>query len=100
VAQLTPLGTWAMRELLIEEDVEIPLLAPPGQMTAADLLGEADELDEDESVDSIAQAFEPRPSMWPWRTRSAPSRAPRRRPRPGALQGSAMPTGRTAARPR
>jgi hypothetical protein len=38
VARLTPLGMWAMREQLTEEDVEIPLLPPPGQMTAADLI--------------------------------------------------------------
>jgi len=48
VARLTPLGTWAMRELLIENDVEIPLLAPTDQMTAADLLTAAEGLDEEE----------------------------------------------------
>jgi hypothetical protein len=42
VARLTPLGTWAMRELLIEDDVEIPLLPPSDQMTAPDLLAAAD----------------------------------------------------------
>jgi hypothetical protein len=48
VARLTPLGTWAMRELLIEDDVEIPLLPPTDQMTAADLLAAAEGLDEAE----------------------------------------------------
>lgn len=48
VALLTPLGTWAMRELLVEDDVDIALLRPPGQMTAADLLAVAEDLDEDE----------------------------------------------------
>jgi hypothetical protein len=46
MARLTPLGTWAMRELLIEDDVEIPLLPPTDQMTAADLLAAAEGLDE------------------------------------------------------
>lgn len=48
VARLTPLGTWAMRELLLEDDVEIPLLPPTDQMTAADLLAAAEGLDEEE----------------------------------------------------
>jgi hypothetical protein len=48
MARLTPLGTWAMRELLIEDDVEIPLLPPTDQMTAADLLAAAEGLDEAE----------------------------------------------------
>jgi hypothetical protein len=47
-ARLTPLGTWAMRELLLEDDVEIPLLPPTDQMTAADLLAAAEGLDEEE----------------------------------------------------
>jgi hypothetical protein len=42
VAWLTPLGTWAMRELLLEDDVEIPLLPPSDQMTAPGLLAAAD----------------------------------------------------------
>jgi len=49
VAWLTPLGTWAMREQLIDADVEIPLLPPPDQMTAADLLNAAHGLDEAET---------------------------------------------------
>jgi hypothetical protein len=48
VARLTPLGTWAMRELLLEDDVEIPVLPPTDQMTAADLLAAAEGLDEEE----------------------------------------------------
>jgi hypothetical protein len=48
VARLTPLGTWAMRELLLEDGVEIPLLPPTDQMTAADLLAAAEGLDEEE----------------------------------------------------
>lgn len=38
VARLTPLGMWAMREQLTEEAVEIPLLPPAAEMTAADLI--------------------------------------------------------------
>lgn len=45
-ARLTPLGTWALRELLIEDDVEIPLLPPPDQMTAADLISAVTDLGE------------------------------------------------------
>jgi hypothetical protein len=48
VARLTPLGTWAMRELLIEDDVEVPALPPTEQMTAADLVAVAEGLDEEE----------------------------------------------------
>jgi len=48
VAQLTPLGTWDMREQLEDEGVEIPLLLPPDQMTAADLLAAAEDLDQEE----------------------------------------------------
>jgi hypothetical protein len=48
VARLTPLGTWAVRELLIADGVEIPVLPPTDQMTAADLLAAAEGLDEEE----------------------------------------------------
>jgi hypothetical protein len=48
VARLTPLGTWAMRELLLEDGVEIPVLPPTDQMTAADLLAAAEGLEEEE----------------------------------------------------
>jgi hypothetical protein len=37
-----------MRELLVEDDVEIPVLPPTDQMTAADLVAAADGLDEEE----------------------------------------------------
>jgi hypothetical protein len=53
VARLTPLGAWAMRELLIEDDVEIPLLPPSDQMTAPELLAAAD-LPEEEFDAEIA----------------------------------------------
>jgi hypothetical protein len=38
VARLTPLAMWAMREQLIDEGVEVPLLPPVTEMTAADLI--------------------------------------------------------------
>jgi hypothetical protein len=38
VARLTPLGMLVMRDQLVEGGVEIPLLPPPAEMTAADLL--------------------------------------------------------------
>jgi hypothetical protein len=41
VARLTPLGSWAVREELIESEVEVPLLPPPAEMTAADLVAAA-----------------------------------------------------------
>jgi hypothetical protein len=49
VARLAPLGNWAMREQLGAGGVEIPLLPPPDQMTAADLLAAAGELGEEET---------------------------------------------------
>lgn len=58
VTRLTPLGTWAMRDLLLEDDVEIPLLPPPDQMTAADLLAVADGLDEEEFEAEMAAWLE------------------------------------------
>jgi hypothetical protein len=48
VARLTPLGTWAVRKVLVEDGVEIPELPPTDQMTAADLLAAAEGLDEKE----------------------------------------------------
>ncbi len=60
VAQVTPLGTWAMREVLLEDDVEIPLLPPPDQMTAADLLAAAQYLDEEEFDAEMAAWLEMR----------------------------------------
>ena len=58
VARLTPLGTWAIREQLEDEGVEIPLLPPPDQMTAADLLAAADNLDEEETEAETAAWLE------------------------------------------
>jgi hypothetical protein len=57
LAWLTPLGTWAMRELLLEDDVEIPLLPPSDQMTAPGLLAAAD-LPEEEFDAEIAAWLE------------------------------------------
>jgi hypothetical protein len=54
VARLTPLGTWAMREQLGGEGVEIPLLPPSDQMTAADLLAAAADLDQEETAAETA----------------------------------------------
>jgi len=48
VARLTPLGLAAVRTQLAESGVEIPLLPPPDQMTAADLIAMADGASEDE----------------------------------------------------
>jgi hypothetical protein len=58
VARLTPLGTWAIREQLEDEGVEIPLLPPPDQMTAADLLAASDNLDEEETEAETAAWLE------------------------------------------
>jgi hypothetical protein len=58
VARLTPLGTWAMRELLLEDDVEIPLLAPSDQMTAPDLLAAVEGFDEEEFEAEMAAWLE------------------------------------------
>jgi hypothetical protein len=48
LAWLTPLGLAAVRNQLIESGVEIPLLPPPDQMTAADLIAMADGVGQDE----------------------------------------------------
>ena len=48
LARLTPLGLAALRTQLIASGVEIPLLPPPDQMTAADLLALADGFSEEE----------------------------------------------------
>lgn len=61
VARLTALGTWAFRELLIEDGVEIPLLPPTDQMTAADLLTAATDLDEEDMEAETAAWLELRP---------------------------------------
>lgn len=48
LARLTPLGLAAVRTQLAESGVEIPLLPPADQMTAADLLAMADGVSEEE----------------------------------------------------
>lgn len=48
LARLTPLGLAAVRTQLAESGVEIPLLPPVGQMTAADLLAMADGVSEED----------------------------------------------------
>lgn len=62
VARLTPIGTWAFRDLLIENGVEIPLLRPSDQMTAADLVAAATDLDEHEMETETAAWLELRRS--------------------------------------
>jgi hypothetical protein len=58
VAVLSPLGIWAMREQLSDEGVEIPLLPPPDQMTAAELLAAAEDLGEAETEAETAAWLE------------------------------------------
>jgi hypothetical protein len=58
VARLTPLGMWAMREQLLDEGVEIPLLPPVGEMTAADLVAAAESVDEAEAAAETAAWLE------------------------------------------
>jgi hypothetical protein len=48
VARLTPLGSWAVREELIASGVDVPLLPPPAEMTAAELAGAAEGASEEE----------------------------------------------------
>ena len=48
VARLAPLGSWAVREQLTASGVEIPLLPPPAEMTAADLVAAAEGASRDE----------------------------------------------------
>ena len=48
LARLTPLGLAAIRTQLVESGVEIPLLPPPEQMTAAQLIAMAGGASEDE----------------------------------------------------
>ena len=48
VARLTPLGSWAVREELIASEVDVPLLPPPAEMTAAELAGAAEGASEEE----------------------------------------------------
>lgn len=58
MARLTPLGMWAMREQLLDEGVEIPLLPPVGEMTAADLVAAAESVDEAEAAAETAAWLE------------------------------------------
>lgn len=58
VARLTPLGTWAMREQFIDEGVEVPLLPPAAEMTAADLVAAAESADEAEIAAETAAWLE------------------------------------------
>jgi hypothetical protein len=48
VTRLMPLGSWAVREQLIASGVDLPLLPPPAEMTAADLVGAAEGASEEE----------------------------------------------------
>ena len=48
VTRLTPLGSWAVREELIASGVDLPLLPPPAEMTAADLAEAAEGASEEE----------------------------------------------------
>jgi hypothetical protein len=48
LARLTPLGLAALRTQLLESGVEVPLLPPAEQMTAADLIAMADGTSEEE----------------------------------------------------
>jgi hypothetical protein len=45
---MTTLGIWALRRQIMANDVEIPLLPPPDQMSAVDLLSAAGGMEEDE----------------------------------------------------
>jgi hypothetical protein len=47
VARLTPLGSWAVREQFTASGVDVPLLPPPAEMTAADLIAAAEGTSED-----------------------------------------------------
>ena len=48
VARLTPLGSWVIREQFTSAGVEVPLLPPSAEMTAADLVAAAEGMDEEE----------------------------------------------------
>jgi hypothetical protein len=48
VARLTPLGSWVIREQFTSAGVDVPLLPPPAEMTAADLVAAAEGADEEE----------------------------------------------------
>jgi hypothetical protein len=61
VARLTPLAVWAMRDQLVDEGVEIPLLPPVAEMTAADLVAMAEGAAETEIAAETAAWLELRP---------------------------------------
>jgi hypothetical protein len=67
VARLTPLGSWVIREQFTDAGVEVPLLPPPAEMTAADLVAAAEGMDEEE----IAAELDA------WLARRAPDEAAR-----------------------
>lgn len=48
VARLTPLASWAVRKQFADAGVQVPLLPPPAEMTAADLVAAAEGMSEDE----------------------------------------------------
>jgi len=48
VARLMPLGSWVIRDQFTGAGVEVPLLPPPAEMTAADLVAAAEGMDEEE----------------------------------------------------
>jgi hypothetical protein len=54
LARLTPLGRWAIREQLRSEGVEIPLLPPVEEMTAADLVAATVGTEESEAAAETA----------------------------------------------
>src|SRR6266702_1544055 len=56
LARLTPLGLAALRTQLVESGVDVPLLPPADQMTAADLIAMADGASEEE--------FQAEPAAW------------------------------------
>jgi hypothetical protein len=53
LARMTPLALWTMREQLLDEGVEIPLLPPPGEMTAAELVGASAGFDPEELIAEV-----------------------------------------------
>lgn len=62
LARLTPLGLAAVRTQLVESGVDIPLLPPADQMTAADLIAMADGASEEEfEVETAAWLASRRP---------------------------------------
>ena len=52
-ARLTPLGLRAIRTLFVADGVDIPLLPPPDQMTAEQLISTADSMSPDEFQDEV-----------------------------------------------